>query len=95
MEIEINQILLYKILMATKSYYKVYLSDEGFGPIIREKEIVHSILKKDAYMLPLLQTKRHYDDIDWIVGQKVKSKRKSNLIEYAKNKNGSPDLIKI
>ena len=71
--------------MTKTKQFKIYLSDEGFGPLIREKEIIKSIVFRNKNLLPTIQTDRHFNDIDWIVGKDIKKIRKNNLIEWAKN----------
>lgn len=75
--------------------FKVYLSDEGFGPLIREREIIKCLVKKNKNLVPVIQTSRHFDDIDWIIGNNIKKIKKNNLIEWPKNLDGSPNIEKI
>ncbi len=81
--------------MIKPKQFKIYLSDEGFGPLIREKEIIKSLTLIDKNLIPILQTNRHYEDIEWIIDKNIKKIRRHNLIEWAKNEDGSPNLKKI
>ena len=81
--------------MIKSNQYKIYLSDEGFGPLIREKEIIKSLNTKDKNLTPVIQTERHFNDINWIIGKDIKKIKKNNLIEWSKNLDGSPNLKNI
>jgi len=81
--------------MIKSKQYKIYLSDEGFGPLIREKEIIKSLTTKDKNLTPVIQTERHFNDINWIIGKDIKKIKKNNLIEWSKNLDGSPNLKNI
>tara|TARA_B110000037_G_scaffold220399_1_gene288216 strand:- start:593 stop:1729 length:1137 start_codon:yes stop_codon:yes gene_type:complete len=81
--------------MLKSNQYKIYLSDEGFGPLIREKEIIKSLNTKDKNLTPVIQTERHFNDINWIIGKDIKKIKKNNLIEWSKNLDGSPNLKNI
>ena len=81
--------------MIKSKQYKIYLSDEGFGPLIREKEIIKSLTTKDKNLTPIIQTERHFNDINWIIGKDIKKIKKNNLIEWSKNLDGSPNLKNI
>ena len=73
---------------------KIYLSDEGFGHIVRQNAI-HSELKK---MIPdlqtTIQTEKHLEVAKNIFGKAEYISKHGNII-WIKKKNGSPDINKI
>ena len=74
---------------------KIYASDEGFGPLIRQSAIVSELLKKIPNLKIDFQTSRHANDINWIISSNVNVIKKYNLISWARFENGSPNLEKI
>lgn len=73
---------------------KVYLSDEGFGHIVRQRAILHEIAERDASVSFTIQTQRHLDAAQRIING-VQFTEKYNNISWAKLPNGSPDLVTI
>lgn len=73
---------------------KIYLSDEGFGHIVRQNAI-HSELKK---MMPdlqtTIQTEKHLEVAKRIFGKAEYISKHGNII-WIKKENGSPDISKI
>ena len=74
---------------------KIYASDEGFGPLIRQSAIVNELLKINPNLKIDLQTSRHANEIKWIFSSHVNVIKKYNLISWARFKNGSPNPEKI
>jgi len=73
---------------------KIYLSDEGFGPIVRQRAIIQSIKKIDPSIDFTIQTKNHIDRARRVI-KSVNYKKKFNNIIWHKHLDGSPDLKKI
>ncbi len=74
---------------------KIFLSDEGYGHIVRQKAISDSIaflLNQDISFT--IQTHNYFDEAKTIF-EKGKFINKYNNISWAKLKGGSPDLEKI
>ena len=74
---------------------KIYASDEGYGPLIRQGAIINELLNIFPKLKIDFQTKQHASNINWIIESKINVIKKYNLISWAKNKNGSPNLEKI
>jgi uncharacterized protein (TIGR00661 family) len=75
-------------------HFKVYLSDEGFGHIVRQRAIVE-VLRDSIPSLELtLQTQTHIDTAGQYFPGAHLIKRFNN-IQWDKQTNGSPDLQKI
>lgn len=75
-------------------HFKVYLSDEGFGHIVRQRAILE-VLRESVPNLELtLQTQAHIEAAGrYIPGANMINR--FNNIRWDKQANGSPDLIKI
>jgi hypothetical protein len=75
--------------------YKIYLSDEGYGHIVRQKAILDKLVKYSSSTINFtLQTQNHLKVAKEIFG-KGKYVNKYNNISWQKQENGSPDLKKI
>ena len=74
---------------------KIYASDEGYGPLIRQGAIINELLNIFPKLVIDFQTKQHASNINWIIESKINVIKKYNLISWAKNKNGTPNLEKI
>tara|TARA_Y100000385_G_scaffold205775_1_gene213227 strand:- start:2941 stop:4026 length:1086 start_codon:yes stop_codon:yes gene_type:complete len=75
--------------------YKIYLSDEGYGHIVRQKAILDKLIKYSSSTINFtLQTQNHLNVAKEIFG-KGKYVNKYNNISWQKQENGSPDLKKI
>jgi len=75
-------------------HFKVYLSDEGFGHIVRQRAIVEVLREKLQPLELTLQTQAHIEAAgNYIPGAKLI--KRFNNIQWDKQINGSPDLSKI
>ena len=75
-------------------HFKVYLSDEGFGHIVRQRAIVEVLREKMPSIELTLQTQTHIEAAGtYIPGASLI--RRFNNIHWDKQPNGSPDLTKI
>ena len=75
-------------------HFKVYLSDEGFGHIVRQRAIVEVLRESVSNLDVTLQTEAHIEAAgNYIPGAKLI--KRFNNIQWDKQPNGSPDLIKI
>ena len=75
--------------------YKIYLSDEGYGHIVRQKAILDKLAEySNSPVNFTLQTQKHLNVAKEIFGQ-GKYINKYNNISWQKLDNGSPDLKKI
>lgn len=73
---------------------KFYLSDEGYGHIVRQRAILEELLKYDPEIVSTLQTHTHYD----FAKSNVPANhfiQKFNNIKWHKNEDSSPDLNAI
>ena len=73
---------------------KIYLSDEGFGPIIRQRAIINELLKLDDSLRFTIQTDRHLDQAKKFINN-TRFIRKYNNITWHKRPDGSPDIDNI
>lgn len=73
---------------------KIYLSDEGFGPIVRQKAILDELLKREPGLEMTVQTHVHMKDVKRMMPG-VQTLDRFNQITWKKNKNGSPDVKAI
>ena len=75
---------------------KTFLSDEGFGHIVRQRAIIEALRPHVRELSILLQTGKHIDAAGRLI-KGIDTKRKYNNITWHKQPNGSPDvdLIKI
>ena len=75
--------------------FKIFLSDEGYGHIVRQKAILEKLnLYSDNPVSFTLQTHKHFKAAKDIFG-KGNFINKYNNISWQKLENGSPDLEKI
>lgn len=75
--------------------YKIYLSDEGYGHIVRQKAIIDKLVKYSSKPVNFtLQTQNHLNVAKEIFGN-GKYINKYNNISWQKKDDGSPDLNKI
>lgn len=75
-------------------HIKVYLSDEGFGHIVRQRAIAEVLRESIPELELTLQTKTHIDTAgNYFPGASLISR--FNNIQWDKQSNGSPDLAKI
>lgn len=73
---------------------KVYLSDEGFGHIVRQRAVIESLMEKLPGTHLTVQTKMQIAAAGrFIPGAELMEK--FNNIQWDKKPNGSPDLAKI
>lgn len=73
---------------------KIYLSDEGFGHIIRQRAILEALWKIDSGLEAVIQTHSHIDAVRRLIPN-VKTVDKFSNITWAKSPNGSPDVHTI
>ncbi|MFT4780016.1 MAG: hypothetical protein ACI80P_000420 [Flavobacteriales bacterium] len=75
---------------------KTFLSDEGFGHIVRQRAIIEALKIHMPELSVLLQTERHIEAAGRLI-KGVDTNKKYNNITWHKQPNGSPDvdLIKI
>lgn len=73
---------------------KIYASDEGFGHLVRQSAIVDAMRDLKPEVSFEVQTDRHAHAIHSLMGD-VLVTRKFNNIEWAKQKDGTPDIPKI
>jgi len=73
---------------------KIYISDEGYGPIVRESAIVDEFHRRNSNLIFDVQTDRHYDFLKKVIPE-ANHIRKHNNINWMKNIDGSPDLDAI
>ncbi len=73
---------------------KLYITDEGFGPLVRQS----AVFKELSFLIPslevLIQTERHFNDAKRIFPN-VTYQEKFNNILWHKTENGTPDTEKI
>ncbi|MFN5619946.1 MAG: glycosyltransferase [Flavobacteriales bacterium] len=75
-------------------HFKVYLSDEGFGHIVRQRAIVEVLRESLPDLQLTLQTETHIDTAgNYFPGAKLL--KRFNNIQWDKQANGSPDLLQI
>ena len=73
---------------------KIYLSDEGFGHLVRQRAIYQQLCKLDESFKATIQTSS-YANVAKKIFNDAKFITKFNNIHWAKQKNGSPDLEMI
>jgi uncharacterized protein (TIGR00661 family) len=75
-------------------HFKVYLSDEGFGHIVRQRAIIEVLREKMPAIELTVQTQTHIQAAgNYISGARLINR--FNNIQWDKQPNGSPDLAKI
>jgi uncharacterized protein (TIGR00661 family) len=73
---------------------KVYLSDEGFGHIVRQRAILEELVKLESALQVTIQTEGHYDfAVDNLPNHNAI--RRFNNIRWHKKEDSSPDLQSI
>jgi uncharacterized protein (TIGR00661 family) len=80
--------------MNNKLQCKVYLSDEGYGHIVRQSAILEGLLKLMPETTFTVQTHKHLDAVSRIIPG-VDTIDKFNNISWQKKANGSPDVPNI
>lgn len=70
---------------------KIYISDEGFGPVVRQRAILEELRRLEQGIEAVIQTRNHMDDAKRIVPHSEFIKRYNN-IAWVKSKDGSPDV---
>ena len=75
-------------------HFKIYLSDEGFGHIVRQRAIVEVLRDKIPSLELTLQTQTHIEAAGNYI-PKANLINRFNNIQWDKLPNGSPDLAKI
>ena len=73
---------------------KVYLSDEGFGHIVRERAVIESLFKIQPSLEVAIQTETHITTAERFIPKATFQKRFNN-IRWDKMPNGSPDVDAI
>jgi hypothetical protein len=73
---------------------KVFISDEGFGPIVRQSAIIDELLKMMPKLNVELQLYNHFEEAKHIIPG-ISYKRKFNNIIWHKKSDGSPDMKAI
>jgi len=73
---------------------KIYLSDEGFGHLVREKAVYDQLKTLEPSLHATVQTGSHADVAKSMFGNAALIK-KFNNIHWARQENGSPDLKRI
>ena len=73
---------------------KVYLSDEGFGHIVRQRAIIEEIRRLDPSVRFTVQTHRHLEAVRHLI-KDIEVIDKYNNITWNKRENGSPDIAGI
>jgi uncharacterized protein (TIGR00661 family) len=75
-------------------HFKVFLSDEGFGHIVRQRAVVEVLRESVPELKLTLQTQTHSEAAGQYIPGATLIKRFNN-IQWDKQPNGSPDLVKI
>ena len=73
---------------------KIYITDEGFGPIVRQRAIIEELIKLLPNLKVELQLDRHYKDAKRIIPG-YKYTKKFNNIVWQKNEDGGPNISGI
>ncbi len=73
---------------------KIYITDEGFGPIVRQNAIIEELRAINPKIDFVLQLQTHQEQASRII-RNVEIIAKHNLIKWHKKSNGSPDLESI
>ena len=74
--------------------YKIYLSDEGFGHLVRQRAIYEELLRMNNTLSATVQTST-YADAARRIFHNATFINKFNNISWPKQANGAPDLAKI
>ncbi|MBN8703650.1 MAG: hypothetical protein J0M08_11335 [Bacteroidetes bacterium] len=81
-------------MLKDKLRSKIYITDEGFGPIVRQSVIIEELKKLSRQIEFDLQLNTHIKDAELII-KDVNYLNKFNNIIWHKNLNGSPDIDSI
>ena len=73
---------------------KIYLSDEGFGHIVRQSAVVDALRKIEPSIHFTLQTEKHLDTAKRIIPADNYINKFNNIV-WHKQPNGSPDIAAI
>ena len=73
---------------------KIYATDEGFGPLVRESAVIEEMRALDPDLDIAFQTHAHIEDARWIL-QDVSLIDRFNNITWSKHPDGSPDVARI
>lgn len=73
---------------------KIFASDEGFGPLIRQSAILDALRRLAPDIKVSLQTRQHAQEAEWIVGD-VKVVKRHNNIRWLRDEKGIPDIAGI
>ncbi|MDZ4824017.1 MAG: glycosyltransferase [Flavobacteriales bacterium] len=73
---------------------KIYLSDEGFGHIVRQRAVVEELRRLDPSLHMTVQTSRHLETAKRFIPG-IETIDRYNNITWHKKENGSPDIEKI
>jgi hypothetical protein len=82
------------IEMATSSNCKVYLSDEGYGHIVRQRAILEELLELIPNLSCDIQTHKHIDAVQRLIPHAHPIDKFNNIL-WHKQANGSPDVDAI
>lgn len=69
---------------------KIYITDEGFGPIVRQSAIIEELFKVLPGLSVTLQLERHFEEARHIIPG-VHYERRFNNIVWHKKPDGTPD----
>lgn len=73
---------------------KVYITDEGFGPIVRQNAILLELLRRDSSLKVTLQLEKHLEQAKAIMPN-FEFRKKYNNITWHKTADGFPDVKAI
>ncbi len=73
---------------------KIFISDEGYGPIVRQSAVISELIKIEPNLKFDIQTEAHFESLRKIIPI-ANPIRKFNNIKWEKNEDGSPDLQRI
>lgn len=73
---------------------KIYVTDEGYGPLVRQSAVVDAFRVLDGDIQFTLQTQKHAEAAKWIL-EDINVVERYNNISWAKHRDGTPDLPKI
>lgn len=73
---------------------KLYITDEGFGPLVRQSAVLQEMHKLIPSLNVLIQTQRHIEDAKRIIPG-IAYQNKFNNIIWHKTEEGTPDRMKI
>lgn len=73
---------------------KIYITDEGFGPIVRQSAIIEEMRQISPSLKICIQTKNHFNHAKKLF-KNVSLINKYNLVSWQKNFDGTPDIFSI